>query len=66
MVSDETQKAEFKSAYAKIPGKWHELYRKLNKVRVAKGLEEIIVGNDSGYNEQFKKDKGYGKPKKKN
>lgn len=63
--TDEAQKKEFSSAYAKIPGKWHELFDKLNRVRAAKGLNEIIVGSDDGYDEQFKRDKGYVPPKTK-
>ncbi|AZA77454.1 hypothetical protein EG347_07985 [Chryseobacterium sp. G0186] len=55
---DPEQQQTFNSAYAKIPGKWHELYAKLNRIRKSKGLEEIKLGGESGY-EELKKEKGY-------
>ena len=55
---DAKQKEQFNSAYAKIPGKWHDLYAKLNTIRKARGLDEIILGKDSGL-DKLKKEKGY-------
>lgn len=55
---DPEQQQKFNSAYAKIPGKWHELYAKLNRIRKARGLKEIELGGNSGY-EELKKEKGY-------